>query len=54
MNVLGHVFIEQGFIEVEVEVNLRPTAGLGVRHPFGTRDHFVFLFEIFFRQLRVC
>jgi hypothetical protein len=44
--------------EVEVEVNLRPTvsrpACLGVGHPFGTRDQFFFLVEIFFRQLLVC
>jgi hypothetical protein len=45
-------------IEVEVEVNLRPTVSrpvcLGVRHPSGTRDQFFFLLEISFRQLRVC
>jgi hypothetical protein len=44
--------------EVEVEVTLRPTVSrsvsLGVRRPSGTRDQFYFLFEIFFRQLRVC
>jgi hypothetical protein len=44
--------------EVEVEVKLRPTvsrpARLGVRHPSGTRNQFFFLFEIFFKQLRVC
>jgi hypothetical protein len=40
---------------VEVEVTLRPTVSrpvsLGVRRPFGTRDQFYFLLEIFFRQL---
>jgi hypothetical protein len=44
--------------EVEVEVNLRPTVSrpvcLGVRRPSGTRDQFLFLLEIFFRQLCVC
>jgi hypothetical protein len=41
-----------------VEVNLRPTVSrpvcLGVRHLSGTRDQFFFLYEISFRQLRVC
>jgi hypothetical protein len=45
-------------LEVEVEVNLRPTvsrpARLGVRRPSGTRDQFFFLLEISFRQLRLC
>jgi hypothetical protein len=45
-------------VEVEVEVNLRPTVSRpvcpGVRHPSGTRDQFFFLLEIFFLQLRVC
>jgi hypothetical protein len=40
------------------EVNLRPTVSRpvypGVRRPSGTRDQFFFLFEISFRQLRVC
>jgi hypothetical protein len=44
-------------IEVEVEVNLRPTVSrpvcLVVRRPSGTRDHFFFLLDISFRQLRV-
>jgi hypothetical protein len=48
----------QGYSKVEVEVNLRPTVSrpvrLAVRHPSGTRDKFLFLFEIFFVQLRVC
>jgi hypothetical protein len=43
---------------LEVEVNLRPTVSrpvcLGVRRPSGTCDQFFFLFEISFRQLRVC
>jgi hypothetical protein len=43
---------------IEVEVILRPTVSwpvrLGVRHPSGTRDQFLFLLEIFFRQLRGC
>jgi hypothetical protein len=43
---------------VEVEVTLRPTVSrpvsLGVRPPPGTLDQFLFLLEIFFRQLRVC
>jgi hypothetical protein len=47
-----------GKMEVEVEVNLRPTVSrpvcLGVRHPSWTRDQFFFLLEIFFTQLRVC
>jgi hypothetical protein len=42
----------------EVEVNLRPTVSRpicpGVRRPSRTRDQFVFLLEISFRQLRVC
>jgi hypothetical protein len=42
----------------EVEINLRPTVSrpvcLGARHPSGTRYQFVFLFEMSFRQLRVC
>jgi hypothetical protein len=45
-------------VEVEVEVNLRPTVSrpvcLGVRRPSGTRDQFLFPLEISFRQLRVC
>jgi hypothetical protein len=41
-------------VEVEVEVKLRPTFSLGVRHPTGTRDQFFFLLEIFFWQLWVC
>jgi hypothetical protein len=45
-------------VEVEVEVNLRPTVSrpvsLGVRHQSETRDQFFFLLEISFRQLRVC
>jgi hypothetical protein len=40
-----------------VEVNLRPAVSrsvcLGLRHPFGTRDQFLFLLEIYFRQLQV-
>jgi hypothetical protein len=44
-------------VEVEVEVNLRPTVSrpvcLGVRLPSRTRDQFFFLLEISFRQLRV-
>jgi hypothetical protein len=43
---------------LEVEVNLRPTVSrpvcLGVRRPSGSCDHFFFLLEISFRQLRVC
>jgi hypothetical protein len=46
------------FSGVEVEVNLRPTVSrpvrLGVRRPSGTRDQFLYLLEIVFRQLRVC
>jgi hypothetical protein len=46
------------FAEVEFEVNLRSTVSRivcpGVRRPFGTRDQFFFLFEISFRQLRLC
>jgi hypothetical protein len=42
----------------EVEVKLRATVSqsvrLGVRHPSGTSNQFVFLLEIFFIQLRVC
>jgi hypothetical protein len=41
--------------ELEVEVNLRLTVSRsvcpGVRRPYGTRDQFFFLLEIFFRQL---
>jgi hypothetical protein len=44
-------------LEVEVEVNLRPTISrtvcLGVRRPSGTSDQFFFLLEISFRQLHV-
>jgi hypothetical protein len=40
------------------EVDLRPTVSrpicIGVRRPSGTCDQFFFLFEISFRQLRVC
>jgi hypothetical protein len=43
---------------LEVDVKLRPTVSrpvrLVVRHPSGTCDQFLFLLEIFFRQLRVC
>jgi hypothetical protein len=45
-------------VKVKVKVILRPTvsrpARVGVRHPSGTRDQFLFLLEIFFRQLWVC
>jgi hypothetical protein len=45
-------------LEVEVEVNLRPTVSrpvcLGVRRPSGTRDQFFYHLEISFRQMRVC
>jgi hypothetical protein len=41
-------------VQVKVKVTLRPTVSLGVRLPSGTRDQFLFLLEIFFRQLRVC
>jgi hypothetical protein len=45
-------------VEVEVEVNLRPTVSrpvcLGVRRPSGNFDQFFFLLEISFRQLHVC
>jgi hypothetical protein len=37
----------------KVEVKLRPIVSLGVRHPSGTRDQFLILLEIFFRQLQV-
>jgi hypothetical protein len=44
-------------IEVEVEVNLRPTVSRpvcpGVRRPSGTRDQFFFRHEISGRQLRL-
>jgi hypothetical protein len=47
-----------GVIEVEVEVNLRPTVSQpvcsGVRRSSGTRDQFFFLLEISFRQLWLC
>jgi hypothetical protein len=46
------------WIPFKVKVKLRPTVSrtvrLGARHTSGTRDQFFFLFEIFFRQLRVC
>jgi hypothetical protein len=51
--------VDKGIIEVEVEVevNLRPTISRpvcpGVRCPSGTCDQFFFLLEISFRQLRV-
>jgi hypothetical protein len=42
----------------KVKVTLRPTVSrpvrLGVTHPSGTSDQFVFLLEILFRQLRIC
>jgi hypothetical protein len=46
-------------VEVEFEVNLRPTVSRpirpGVRHPSGTRDQFFpFTLWLFFRQFRVC
>jgi hypothetical protein len=45
-------------VEVEVEVNLRPTVTRpvcpGVWRPSGTRDQFFFLLGISFRQLRLC
>jgi hypothetical protein len=45
-------------VEIEVEVNLRPTVSRpvcpGVRRPSGTRDQFFFLSEFSFRQLRLC
>jgi hypothetical protein len=45
-------------VEVEVEVNLRPTVRRlvcpGVRHPSGTSDQFFFLLEVSFRHLWVC
>jgi hypothetical protein len=44
--------------QVKVKVTLRSTVSrpvsLGVRRPSGTRDQFFFLFELFFRQFRVC
>jgi hypothetical protein len=44
-------------VEVEVEVNLRPTVSrpvcLDVKRLSGTRDQFFFLLEMTFRQLRV-
>jgi hypothetical protein len=47
-----------GNLEVEVEVNLRPTVSrpvcLGVRRPSGTSDQFFFLLVSSFRQLRLC
>jgi hypothetical protein len=49
---------QEALVEVEVEVDLRPTVSrpvcVGVGHPFGTRDQFFFLLEIFFRQYRFC
>jgi hypothetical protein len=36
--------------QVKVKVILRPR----VKHPSGTRDQFLFLHEILFRQLQVC
>jgi hypothetical protein len=43
---------------LKVKVTLRLTVSrpvcLGVRDPSGTHDQFVYLLEIFFRQLRVC
>jgi hypothetical protein len=45
-------------VEVEVEVNLRPTFSRpvcpGVMRPSGTFDQFFFRHEIFCRQLRLC
>jgi hypothetical protein len=46
------------YYEVQVEVKLWPTVSwtvrIGVRHASGTHNKFVFLLEIFFRQLQVC
>jgi hypothetical protein len=44
----------KGLAEVEVKLRLtvsRPVR-LGVRHPSGTRNQFLFLLEIFYRKLR--
>jgi hypothetical protein len=45
-------------VEVEVEVNLRPTVSRavcpGVSHSSGTRDQFFFLLDVSFRQFRLC
>jgi hypothetical protein len=32
----------------------RKSVSLGVKHPSGIRDQFLFLIEIFFRRLRIC
>jgi hypothetical protein len=41
--------VQKGVVEVEVEVNLRPTVSrpvcLGVERPSGTRDQFFFLLD---------
>jgi hypothetical protein len=45
-------------VKVKVKVILRPKRSrpvcLGVRHPSGTRDQFVSLFNVIFLQLRIC
>jgi hypothetical protein len=52
------IFWEVTLSVIAVAVNLRPTVSRpvcpGVRRPSGTCDQFFFLFEISFRQLRVC
>jgi hypothetical protein len=44
--------------QVKVKITLRPTVSRpvrpGVRGPSRISDQFVFVFEIFFRQMRVC
>jgi hypothetical protein len=51
------VSVSDGWVNVEVEVTLRPTVSRpvcpGARRPSGTRDQFFFLLELSFRQLRV-
>jgi hypothetical protein len=54
---LSSNFVFCRVIEVEVEVNLRPTVSrpcLGVRRPSGAFERFFFLLEIPFSHLRVC
>jgi hypothetical protein len=50
--------LDTAAVRVKALVMLRQTVSqpvcLGVSHPSGTRDQFIFLLEIFFRQLRVC
>jgi hypothetical protein len=56
--ILTRLHMDTTHVEVEVEVNLRPTVSRpvcpGVRRPSGTYDQFFFRHEISCTQLRLC